>query len=178
MQRSNSGENLGNFILKLYLWPSLKMAYQLPLIFEGRVSANIQIFTLKTTLFFKKKYNWCLIHPTYSYCDFSHLFKQLAELTSFTNFKPYGQLLSKASGVLGIDGWTLIPEMINGFSQTSPKGFKAAGKDLGKIISQLLDSTFWRPLIRLSLRDWESTSSIPLTNFLSQYLHDKILSKK
>ena len=81
--------------------------------------------------------------PTfYSFCDFSHLYQQLAALTSFTSFKPYGQLFSKAAGVLAIDGWTLIPEMISGFTQSNGKNFKNAGKNLGKIISQLVDSTF------------------------------------
>jgi hypothetical protein len=66
----------------------------------------------------------------------------LAELTSFTSFKPYGQLFSKAAGVLAIDGWTLIPEMVSGFTQSDGKDFEDAGRNFGKIISQLIDATF------------------------------------
>lgn len=44
----------------------------------------------------------------YSYCDGSHLSRMINELTSFSDYKQYGQLASRATGLMVSDGPRLI----------------------------------------------------------------------
>lgn len=41
-----------------------------------------------------------------SYCDFNHLYDQLAKLYAFNGFLQYGQLLSRVGGGFISDFWT------------------------------------------------------------------------
>ena len=78
----------------------------------------------------------------YSYCDFSHLYRILAELTSFSDLMPYGQLVSRLTGTLLSDGWTAIPCIQKGIQGTDNYDFYDVGKCLGQLSSQILDATF------------------------------------
>jgi hypothetical protein len=79
---------------------------------------------------------------TFSYCDFSHLYRIAGQLTQFNDYKQYGQLGAKALGLLISDGFTLIPCITDGVAQVKGKDFWDVGKCVGQITTQLLDSQF------------------------------------
>ena len=79
---------------------------------------------------------------TYSYCDFSHLYRIAGQLTQFNDYKQYGQLASRAAGLALSDGATLIPCITDGISGTNGKDFNDVGLCVGQMSSQIFDAQF------------------------------------
>ena len=73
-------------------------------------------------------------------CDFTHLWQQISQLVSFSDFKQYGQLAAKLAGVL-VGDFGLFGVVMDGFQGTNGYGFYDSGHSIGYISSQLLDAS-------------------------------------
>jgi hypothetical protein len=78
----------------------------------------------------------------YAYCDFSHLYSVLAELTSFSDMKQYGQLIARVLGLLIDDSKTALPCISDGLNYRNGKDFYDVGLCGGQVFSQVLDAKF------------------------------------
>lgn len=78
----------------------------------------------------------------YSYCDFSHLYRIVGQLTQFNDYKQYGQLGARSFGLMLSDGGRLYSCISDGVAGTNGKDFKDVGKCTGQMTSQILDSQF------------------------------------
>jgi len=78
----------------------------------------------------------------YRYCDFSHLYRIIGELTQFNDYKQYGQLGARAFGLAISDGSSLSRCISEGVAGLNGKDFTDVGKCTGHMFSQILDSQF------------------------------------
>lgn len=78
----------------------------------------------------------------YSYCDFSHLYRILSELMSFSDFKAYGQLVSRVAGIFSGPAYTLIPCIKKGVTGEDGYDFYDVGSCSGKLFTQVMDAAF------------------------------------
>jgi hypothetical protein len=70
------------------------------------------------------------------------LFQIFAQLATFSDIKPYGQLVSRLAGLATYDLWVQVPCIIAGFNQGDYMGFYDMGKCLGALGAQLFDAMF------------------------------------
>ena len=70
-------------------------------------------------------------------CDFSHLADVVTNLSQF-DLQSWGELASRLVGSLISDGIKLVKEVQAGFSTGD---YSAAGKTLGKLVAQVMDSS-------------------------------------
>lgn len=75
----------------------------------------------------------------HSSCDFDHLAKTVAKLTSFSSFTPWGAMLSRILGTV----FGRIQGLITAISEGSRAGqYYDVGKAIGEIVVVILDTTF------------------------------------
>ena len=67
------------------------------------------------------------------------------ELTSFNDYKQYGQLGSRAAGLLVSDGPRLLKCVQEGTTFSNGLDYTDVGKCVGQMASQILDAQFWAP---------------------------------
>ena len=77
-----------------------------------------------------------------SYCDGSHLSRMINELTSFSDYKQYGQLASRATGLAVSEGPRLTKCITQGASFSNGMDYTDVGKCVGQMASQILDAQF------------------------------------
>lgn len=78
----------------------------------------------------------------YRFCDGSHLSRMVAELTAFNDYKQYGQLASRAAGLLVSDGPRLAKCVQQGSSFANGLDYTDVGKCVGQMASQIIDAQF------------------------------------
>lgn len=64
------------------------------------------------------------------------------DLTSFSDYKQYGQLGARATGIAVSDGPRLVKCITEGSSFINGKDFSDVGECVGQMISQILDAQF------------------------------------
>jgi hypothetical protein len=70
------------------------------------------------------------------------LYQILAQLATFTDIKPYGQLVSRIAGMATYDLWVQVPCIVDGWNKGDWMGFYSMGKCAGALGSQLFDAMF------------------------------------
>jgi hypothetical protein len=70
------------------------------------------------------------------------LYKTLAQLSSFSDYKQYGQLFSRITGLLVSGGIADYQCIMDGISYKNGKTFYEAGECFGNMLSQVIDTKF------------------------------------
>lgn len=92
--------------------------------------------TMKVVIAFQRYQEQQAVFSTY--CNMNHFYDQLAQLISFNDFKQYGQLGAKLSGVL-VANSSLFKCVKDGFNYIDGKDFRDAGECSGQLVSMILD---------------------------------------
>jgi len=78
----------------------------------------------------------------YRYCDGSHLTRMINQLTSFNDYKQYGQLGARTSGLFASDGPKLLNCIKKGTTFQDLMDYTDVGSCVGAMASQILDAKF------------------------------------